>query len=136
MAVVPDKIKKIVFEFIEELKRNNIPIDTVFLFGSYAKGNYTQDSDIDLLIVSPIFEGDIIEDRKKIRKYILKISSYLEIIPCSSEEFKKKNPFIEEIIRNGLKVISYNNKLDTSPISNRNSSRAIIHTTTNKLTLT
>ncbi len=121
MAVVPDKIKKIVFEFIEELKRNNIPVDTVFLFGSYAKGNYTQDSDIDLLIVSPIFEGDIIEDRKKIRKYILKISSYLEIIPCSSEEFKKKNPFIEEIIRNGLKVISYNNKLDTSPISNRNS---------------
>ena len=81
MAVIPDKIKKIVFEFINELEKNNIPIDDVFLFGSYAKGDYTPDSDIDLLIVSPIFEGDKIEDRKKIRRYILKISSYLEIIP-------------------------------------------------------
>ena len=85
MAVIPDKIKKIVFEFINELEKNNIPIDDVFLFGSYAKGNYTPDSDIDLLIVSPIFKGDKIEDRKKIRRYILKISSYLEIIPLKGK---------------------------------------------------
>ena len=111
MATIPDQIKKIVFEFINELKKNNIPVDDVFLFGSYAKGNYTSDSDIDLLIVSPIFEGDKIEDRKKIRKYVLKISSCLEIIPCSREEFQDKTPFIEEITKNGLKIKFPNNLL-------------------------
>jgi len=121
MAVIPDKIKKIVFEFINELEKNNIPIDDVFLFGSYAKGNYTPDSDIDLLIVSPIFKGDKIEDRKKIRRYILKISSYLEIIPCSREEFQEKNPFIEEITKNGLKITFSNNTLQWT----RNSPEAV-----------
>ena len=111
MVTIPDQIKKIIFEFINELKKNNIPVDDVFLFGSYAKGNYTSDSDIDLLIVSPIFEGDKIEDRKKIRKFVLKISSCLEIIPCSREEFQDKTPFIEEIIKNGLKIEFPNNLL-------------------------
>ena len=104
MATIPDKIKKIILKCIEELKKNNIPIDEVILFGSYAKGNYTENSDIDLLIVSPIFKGNRIEDRRKIRKYILKISSLLEIIPCSRKEFQEKNPFIEEILKNGIKI--------------------------------
>ncbi|SDN88363.1 nucleotidyltransferase domain-containing protein [Desulfonauticus submarinus] len=108
MATIPNKIKNIIFEFINELEKNNIPIDEIFLFGSYAKGNYTPESDIDLLIVSPIFQGDIIEDKKKIRKYILKISSYLEIIPCSRKEFQKKNPFIKEITKKGLKITPSN----------------------------
>ncbi|MDL1956054.1 MAG: nucleotidyltransferase domain-containing protein [Candidatus Desulfofervidus auxilii] len=111
MVTIPDKIKEIIFKCINELEKNNIPIDEVILFGSYAKGNYTEYSDIDLLIVSPIFEGDRIEDRKKIRKYILKISSYLEIIPCSRKEFQEKNPFIEEIIKSGLKITFSNKSL-------------------------
>ncbi len=57
-----------------------------------------------MLIVSPIFEGNRIEDRKKIRKYVLKISSLLEIIPCSRKEFQEKKLFIEEILKNGIKV--------------------------------
>jgi predicted nucleotidyltransferase len=83
----------------------------VILFGSYAKGNYTEYSDIDLLIVSPIFKGRRMEDRKKIRKYILKISSHLEIIPCSRKEFQEKNPFIEEIIKSGIKITFSDNAL-------------------------
>ncbi len=104
MATIPDKIKNIILKCLEELKKNNIPIKDVYLFGSYAKGNYTKYSDIDLLIISPIFKGDRIEDRKKIRKYILKVSSLLEVIPCSENELKEKNPFIKEILKNGIKI--------------------------------
>jgi len=111
MVAIPDKIKEIIFQCINELKKNNIPIDEVILFGSYAKGNYTEYSDIDLLIVSPIFKGRRMEDRKKIRKYILKISSHLEIIPCSRKEFQEKNPFIEEIIKSGIKITFSDNAL-------------------------
>ncbi len=47
---------------------------------------------------------DRIEDKRIIRKYILKVSSLLEVIPYSKKEFKEKNPFIEEIIKNGSKI--------------------------------
>ena len=66
MVNIPDTVKEIIFKCIEELRKNNIPIEEVILFGSYAKGIYKEESDIDLLIVSPIFKGNRIEDRKKL----------------------------------------------------------------------
>ena len=104
MAVIDAKVKRVISECIKELKRNNIPIDNIILFGSHAKGTSKKFSDIDLLIVSPIFKGDRIEDKNKIRKYILKVSSEIEVIPCSREEFKKRTPFIEEILNHGIKI--------------------------------
>ena len=35
-----------------------MPIDAVYLFGSYAKGNAKKDSDIDVALVVNHFEGD------------------------------------------------------------------------------
>ncbi len=34
---------------------------------------------------------------EKIRKYMVKVSSLLEVIPCSLEDYQEKDPFIEEI---------------------------------------
>ncbi len=104
MASVSNRIEKIILGLINELEKNGFSIDEVFLFGSYADGSNTEESDIDLLIVSPQFVGDRIEDRKKIRKYVLKTSSYIEVIPCSREDFEIGNPFIDNIIRNGVKI--------------------------------
>jgi len=104
MVYIPDKVKRIIKRYVKELKKNNIPIDEMILFGSYAKGNYNEYSDIDLLIVSPIFKGDRIEDRDKIRKITLKVSSEIEVLPCSREEFKEKNPFIKDIIKTGIRI--------------------------------
>jgi len=33
-------------------------MDSVFLFGSYARGTVTEDSDIDIAIISANFKGD------------------------------------------------------------------------------
>ncbi len=106
MADIPNRVRKIIFKCIRELERNNIPVKEVILFGSYARGNYKEESDIDLLIVSPVFKGNRIEDRKIIRKYVIKISSLLEIIPCSLRDYQKRDPFIEEIVKSGIKIFS------------------------------
>ena len=42
MAKIPDKVKNTVERFLQALKKNNIPINRVILFGSYARGNYTE----------------------------------------------------------------------------------------------
>lgn len=45
-----DELLKLISSKLEELK-GELPLVRVLLFGSYAKGNYTAGSDIDLLIV-------------------------------------------------------------------------------------
>ena len=104
MAKLPFKVKKTIEKYLEELKKNNIPVDEVILFGSYARGDYDEYSDIDLLLVSPIFKGKRIEDKDKIRRITLKIGPEIEVLPCSREQFRKKDPLIEKIVKTGVRI--------------------------------
>ncbi len=104
MVDLPNRIIKTIKKYLEELKKNKIPVDEIILFGSYARGNFDDFSDIDLLLVSPIFEGKRFEDKNKIREITLKVSPQIEVLPCSREEFKKKSPLIEEILKTGVKI--------------------------------
>lgn len=74
MAQIPNKIKNTIQKLLRALQENNIPVKRVILFGSYARGNYTEWSDIDLVIVSDVFVGDRFDDKKKIRPITLNIS--------------------------------------------------------------
>ena len=66
MVQLPFKIKEIIERYLKSLKQHNIPVKEAILFGSYAKGNYQEWSDIDIAIVSEIFVGDRIDDKDKI----------------------------------------------------------------------
>jgi predicted nucleotidyltransferase len=48
--VTNKKIRKIILDIVEKIKRNYNP-EKIILFGSYAYGKPTRDSDIDMLIV-------------------------------------------------------------------------------------
>lgn len=54
--------KKIVNHYIDVL-RKKIQINGVFLFGSYAFGNPTKHSDVDLVIISPDFSKKSFDSR-------------------------------------------------------------------------
>jgi predicted nucleotidyltransferase len=105
MAQIPDKISSIIERFLEELKKNNINIEQAILFGSYAQGTFTTWSDIDLALVSSDFEGDRFKDRDKIRRIKLKISSDLEPMPYSPNEFTIDDPFVKQILKTGINVM-------------------------------
>jgi uncharacterized protein len=97
-------IKNIVSKFVS-LVSDEFPINTVYLFGSYAKGNAMEYSDVDLAIVSDNFEGSRFFDKQKLNKYILKTSIDLEIHPFKTSDFTEDNPFVKEIILTGLKIV-------------------------------
>lgn len=44
--------------YLHALQLNGIPVDFAVLYGSYARGDATEWSDIDLLVVSPLFDAD------------------------------------------------------------------------------
>lgn len=54
---IPKKVKTEIRNYIGALQKENIPLERVILFGSYAKGTNNHMSDIDLCIVSPFFEN-------------------------------------------------------------------------------
>lgn len=84
---------------------------SVILFGSFAKGNASADSDIDVLIVYPHQKNKLLLARELSeadKKITLLFGNRLASVPFSIYEFqnklKKKGAFINEIIRTG-KVI-------------------------------
>ncbi len=82
---LPAKVKLAINDFLKELDAKPV---VVIIFGSYASGNYTKNSDIDLLLV---FQK--IEDSKKIenvaKKISMKTNTQLNPVYLSYQEFKE-----------------------------------------------
>jgi uncharacterized protein len=104
MAEIPDRIIHIINQFIAKLEDSNIKVERAFLFGSYAQGTFNDWSDIDLAIVSTAFEGERFADRDKIRRIKLSVSCDLEPIPYNPSDFNSNNPFVNRILRTGIRV--------------------------------
>jgi len=105
VAQIPAKVKNIIDKYLALLKENNIPIKQAILFGSYARGNYHEWSDIDLALVSDIFEGNRIDDRSKIRRITLRVSSDIEVLPFRTQDFNSDDPFVKEIMETGIRIM-------------------------------
>jgi predicted nucleotidyltransferase len=99
-----EDINSIIQRFIS-LVSQEYPVRNLYLFGSYAKGNAKDYSDIDIAIVSDKFEGIRFHDREKLAKYLINTSFDLEIHPFKTEDFTLDNPFVEEIIRTGKRIV-------------------------------
>jgi predicted nucleotidyltransferase len=105
MAKIPNKIKKMIADYLKALQDNNIPIKRAVLFGSYVRGNYTEFSDIDLAIVSDIFEGTRFENKNKIRHITISFGSNIEVLPYSPQDFTPEDPFVKEILETGIPIV-------------------------------
>jgi len=104
MADTTDSAIELVKRYIQELKRNNIPVQEAIIFGSYAKGNPKEESDIDVALISTAFTGDRFEDRRKIVPLRRNIDNRIEPIPFRPEDFYEGGNFADEIRKTG-KVI-------------------------------
>ena len=105
MAQVPDRIINLIKTFIAKAESDKIKISEVILFGSYAKGNYNEYSDIDLALVSENFEGMRFNDNMRLMKSVLSVSSDIETHPFTPFDFTSDNPFVNEILRTGIRII-------------------------------
>ncbi len=103
------KFKKIPLEIffllceLEKILNESKDTKDVYLFGSFAKLIYNQNSDVDIAIIyqNKINKNNIIKKAAKIEK---KFSKEIQIHFFEKREFdkNKKDPLIKEIIRNGI----------------------------------
>ncbi len=103
MAKAADRLDKIIQAYIKRLSEE-ISIDQVILFGSYASGNQDRDSDIDLAVFSKDFERrPYLDNLQYLALKKLKVDFSIEALPYTPEEYKNADPrsFLGEVIRTG-----------------------------------
>ena len=81
-------------------------IENVILFGSFAKGTYHEDSDIDLAIIFKSID-DIIDMQIELMKMRTDDDLFIEPHPFSLSDFHASNPIVSEIIKNGIELKDY-----------------------------
>ena len=107
MANKKNLILKKVRRYLDELKKHGVYIEKVYLYGSYAKGNYHKDSDIDIVIISNDFSGIRFYDYKRIVPFRRKIDVRIEPMPFRPEDFTDSDQLAIEIMRTGKEIRRY-----------------------------
>ena len=70
MSNIPNKIKNIIQEFSNGVRKIlGDRVKKIILYGSYARGDYNESSDIDIMILTDLSDDEIIEYRNKIWDY-------------------------------------------------------------------
>ena len=83
-------IEKIVSSYVAVLVKNGIHPQRVILYGSYAKGTATPDSDIDLVIISEdLARWPALERLELLSKLTAKIDGPLEVLGYTPDEIAR-----------------------------------------------
>jgi len=99
-VLVMEKVKR----YLNELTRHGINIERAYLYGSYARGNYHKDSDIDIVIISSDFQGMRFYDWKQIVPFRRDIDVRIEPMPYRPEDFTDSDPLAVEVMANGEEI--------------------------------
>ncbi|MEM2946105.1 MAG: nucleotidyltransferase domain-containing protein [Thermoproteota archaeon] len=100
-----EKLKNTAYEKIEEFLRQvkRLRLKLVVLFGSYARGDFTEESDIDVCVVAEDLPENVFERRSLSGLYRV---SGLRVVGYFPEEFlkelEKPNFFLHDVLEEGL----------------------------------
>jgi predicted nucleotidyltransferase len=106
MALDVEAVMDTVEKYVADVK-NVYPIDTVYLYGSYARGTQQWDSDVDLCFflrnIDSRQSADVgIALLGMTRKYDPRVCIEPRVFPVS--ELGNDNPFVKEVLRTGHEI--------------------------------
>lgn len=92
-----ERVKLFAQKVAQEFKVNKI-----MLYGSFVKGNFTEDSDIDAAVILDELPNDILNSEFELYKIRRDIDHRIEPLIFKSGE--DKSGLLEEILRTGLEI--------------------------------
>jgi len=98
------QIEIIVRDYLKALQTEKIRVEKAILFGSCARGQAHQDSDIDIAIISPDFGQDYLEETVALKRISESVDLDISPRPYSTEEYNNVSPgqfLYDEIIKKG-----------------------------------
>ena len=100
---------KSIQKYLRAVEQKGIPVKYAVLFGSYARGQQHEWSDIDLLVVSPRYDKNWThKDWAKLWLIAADTDARIEPIPVGEEQFKdSRDSLIIEVARREGQIISF-----------------------------
>lgn len=100
------EVINIIREYLNVLKQEGIVIEKAFLYGSYARDEASESSDIDLLLVSSLFDTDDDYVLSKPWVYTTKVDHRIEPLAVGLKRFQTDDvsPILELVRQEGIEV--------------------------------
>ena len=96
---------KIIRQFKEVLESIDIRVERIILFGSHASNTAREDSDIDVVVISPSFADKSYWERIDIlTEAIYTVFAPIEATAFTPEEWKSEKSLMVDYAKNGLLV--------------------------------
>ena len=80
---------------------SRLPLKALYLYGSYSKGNATEDSDIDIAVVVDRLCDNYFEDTPLLWKLRRKVSNLIEPVLLIED---LNNPLYVDILKTGIRI--------------------------------
>ncbi len=105
--MVDGKIVDIVRRYLGALAEEGVQASGAIVYGSFARGDNDQYSDIDLIVISPQFDRPFSREfMEKLWRARLKADIRIEPIPCGEKEWETEGgrPILEVARREGVMI--------------------------------
>ncbi len=90
--------------YVAKLRMNKIAVEQAYLYGSFARGDFHQDSDIDIIIVSPEFTKSRFEDSLTIAKMRYDIDLRISALAYNPTDFIMDYTIPNEAMTHGIRI--------------------------------
>ena len=80
---------------------SRLPLKALYVYGSYSKGNSTEDSDIDIAVVVDCLCDNYFEDTPLLWKLRRKVSNLIEPVLLTED---LNNPLYVDILKTGIRI--------------------------------
>ena len=94
-------------ELIKSSVLKTVPAEAIYLFGSYAYGTPNEESDLDIYVVVPDSDIDLVDVRADIRGALSARTKPLDLLIGKSSAFRRRSqgPTLERVIaRDGVRI--------------------------------
>lgn len=88
-------------ERYKEVLAERLPLKALYLYGSFSKGNYRADSDIDIAVIVDRLSDDYFADTPMLWKLKRKISNLIEPVLLTED---MDNPLYTDILKTGILI--------------------------------
>ncbi len=100
------EVIKLLKKYIDVLRGEGVSVSKAFLYGSFSNNSASEDSDIDVLLVSDGFEDSNDKLVGKVWRLTSKVNSRIEPVLIGTDNFENSDgsPLITKIKETGIKI--------------------------------
>ncbi len=100
------QVSRAVSKFVQLIHKHYSNIESAYVFGSFAKGTSSADSDVDIAIIfKNLDDSERFDLQVDLMLLAAQVDSRIEPHPFSQIDFDAGNPFIAEIKKTGTQMI-------------------------------